>query len=92
MIVALGGFWYYVPCVLTSRAFVATRDFICATSAVLVSTNFLFMEMRSATMLRSAVAASARFSSAVSIYVVSWASWALLNLASPDTHCCSHIS
>ena len=89
--VALGGFGDLVTCVLASRKFVATIDFTCATSVLLVSTNFMFMAIRSATMLRSAVAASAIFSSAVAISVVSWASWALLNPASPNTHCCSLI-
>ena len=55
VIVALGGFGDFVPCVLASCACVSTWDFTCATSAVFVSTNFL------ATMLWSSVAASARF-------------------------------
>ena len=55
VIVALGGFGDFVPCVLASCARVSTWDFTCATSAVFVSTNFL------ATMLWSSVAASARF-------------------------------
>ena len=91
-IVALGGFWDSVPCVLDSRAFVATRNFTCATSTIFVSTNFLFMEMRSNTMFQLAVDASARLSSAVAISVVSWASWAILNHSSPNTRCCSRIS
>ena len=92
VIVALGGFGDLVPCLLASRTFVTTRYFTCVTSALLVSTNFFFMAMRSATMLWSAVAASARFSSDVAISVVSWASWAILHPDSPDTRCCSHIS
>ena len=68
VIVSLGGLvGYVVPCVLASSAFVVTRDFTCATSAVLVSTNFLFMAIRSATMLRSDVAASVRLSSDVAV-------------------------
>ena len=40
VIVALGGFWDSVPCVMDSRTFVATRDFTCAKSTVLLSINF----------------------------------------------------
>ena len=90
-IVALGGFWDSVPCVLASRMFVATILFTCTTNAVLLSINLLCMAIRLATMLRSAVATGTIFSSAVAISVVSWASWALLNTASPNTKCCSRI-
>ena len=92
VIVPLDGFGDLVPCVLANRAFFATRNFTCTTSAVLVSTNFLFMVMRSATMLRFAVAASAILSSAVGISVVSWSIWALFNPTFTNTGCCSCIS
>ena len=88
VIVSIGGFGDSVSCVLASRAFDDTRYFTSATSAVLVSTNFLLMAMRPATMLRSAVAASARLSSAVGISVVSWSIWALFNSTFPYMGCC----
>ena len=43
-------------------------------------------------MLQPTVAVSATLSSAVAISVVSWAIWALLNPASPNTRCCLRIS
>ena len=58
------------PWVSARSAFVATSAFTCVANVVLDSTNFLFVAMRSVTMFWSAVAANARFSSAVAISVV----------------------
>ena len=59
-----------VPWVTTRSAFVATSAFTCVANVVLVSTNFLFVAMRSVTMFLSAVAVNARLSSAVAVSVV----------------------
>ena len=59
------------PWVAARSAFVATSALTCVANVVLASTNFLFVAMRSITFFWSAVAASARFSSAVAISVVS---------------------
>ena len=60
-----------VPWVADRSAFVATSALPCVANVVLLSTNFMFVAMRSVTMFRSNVAASARLSSAVAISVVS---------------------
>ena len=82
----------YAPWVAARSAFVATSAFTCVANVVLAYTNFLFVEMRSVTMFRSAFVTNAIFSSAVAISVVSCARFALLNSASPNMRCCYRIS